>query len=156
VLESTYGDRDHKGMAETVAELGQAIAETLTAGGNVLMPVYTIGRSQDVLYVINRLTLDGVLDRPRVFLDSPMAIRAAEVYSSHLELFDEESRGLIAKPPKNPHAPLVTFTKTVAESRSIARFKRAIILAGSGMCAGGRILTHLARHLSDPISSVIF
>ena len=155
VLESTYGDRNHKGMSETVTELGQAIAETLAGGGNVLMPVYTIGRSQDVLYVINQLTLNNVLNRPRVFLDSPMAIRAAEVYSSHIELFDEEARGLIAKPPKNPNAPLVTFSKTTAESRSIARFKRSIILAGSGMCEGGRILTHLARHLSDPKSSVI-
>src|SRR6185295_14049383 len=118
VLESTYGDRDHKGMAETVAELGQAIAETLTAGGNVLMPVYTIGRSQDVLYVINQLTLDGVLDRPRVFLDSPMAIRAAEVYSKHVEVFDEEAIGLMRNPPKNPRAPLVQFTDSPASSRA--------------------------------------
>ena len=156
VLETTYGDRNHKGMSETVTELGQAIAEALAGGGNVLMPVYTIGRSQDVLYVINQLTLNNVLNRPRVYLDSPMAIRAAEVYGGHLELFDEEARGLIAKPPRNPNAPLVTFTKTTAESRSIARFERSIILAGSGMCEGGRILTHLARHLSDPRSSVIF
>ncbi len=156
ILETTYGDRNHKGMPETVTELGQAIGETFMAGGNVLMPVYTIGRSQDVLYLINQLTLSAALNRPRVFLDSPMAIRASEVYSSHLELFDEETKDLLARPPKNPLAPLVMFTKTTAQSRTIARFKRSIILAGSGMCEGGRILTHLVRHLPDPKSAVIF
>jgi metallo-beta-lactamase family protein len=156
VLEATYGDRNHRSMTETVRELGGAIRETLQAGGTVLMPVYTIGRSQDVLYVINQLTLSGLLNRPRVFLDSPMAIRAAEIYSRHLELFDEEALGLMRRPPKNPLAPQVTFTMTAAESRGIARFRSAVILAGSGMCEGGRILAHLARHVGDPRSCVIF
>jgi metallo-beta-lactamase family protein len=156
VLEATYGDRNHRSMTETVTELGAAIAETVQAGGAVLMPVYTIGRSQDVLYVINQLTLSGRLNRPRVFLDSPMAIRAAEIYSQHLELFDEETLRLLKRPPKNPLAPQVTFTMTAAESHGIARFRSPIILAGSGMCEGGRILAHLARHLGDPRSCVIF
>ncbi|WP_447976908.1 MBL fold metallo-hydrolase RNA specificity domain-containing protein [Candidatus Nitrospira bockiana] len=156
VLESTYGDRNHRSMPDTVRELGQALAETLDAGGVALMPVYAIGRSQDVLYVINQLTLDGVLDRPRVFLDSPMAIRAAEVYARHVEAFDEEAQGLIRHPPKNRRAPHVQFTETIAASRVLARMTRAIILAGSGMCEGGRIQEHLARHLGNPAAAVIF
>lgn len=156
VLESTYGDRNHKNMAETRKELGQAIANTLAQNGTVLMPVYAIGRSQDVLYMINQLTLDGVLDRPRVFLDSPMAIRSAEVYARHLEAFDEEAVGLIRNPPKNPRAPRVAFTETVSASRGLARLHGVVILAGSGMCEGGRIQEHLARHLEDPRSCVIF
>jgi metallo-beta-lactamase family protein len=119
------------------------------------MPVYAIGRSQDVLYVLNQLTLDGVLDRPRVFLDSPMAIRAAEVYARHVEAFDEEAVRLIRHPPSNPRAPHVQFTESAAASRAIARMSGVIILAGSGMCEGGRIHDHLARHLGDPRSSVI-
>lgn len=156
VLESTYGDRKHKSTAETITEMGCVIAETLAAGGTVLMPVYAIGRSQDVLYVINQLTLNGVLDRPRVFLDSPMAIEAAEVYGRHLEAFDEEASRLIRNPPRNPHAPLVTFVESWRASQALARVKEAVILAGSGMCEGGRIQEHLARHLDDPCSSVIF
>ncbi len=156
ILESTYGDRNHKSMADTLKELGTVIAETLAGGGTVLMPVYAIGRSQDVLYVINQLTLQGVLDRPRVFLDSPMAIRAAEVYGRHLEAFDEEASRLIQSPPRNPKAPRVVFTETAAASGSIARKGSAIILAGSGMCEGGRIQEHLARCLDDPRSCVIF
>lgn len=156
VLESTYGDRNHRGMAETVEELGQVIAGTLASGGSVLMPVYAIGRSQDVLYVIYQLTLKGILNHPRVFLDSPMAIQAAEVYGRHLEAFDEEASRLVRHPPRNPRAPRVKFTESMAESRGIARVNRAIILAGSGMCEGGRIEGHLARHLDDPRSCVIF
>ena len=156
ILESTYGDRNHKSKAATLAELGQVIAETLSAGGTVLMPVYAIGRSQDVLYVIHQLTLDGTLNRPRVFLDSPMAIRSAEVYSRHADVFDEEAASLIRNPPNNPHAPSVHFTETSAASRGLARMTGVIILAGSGMCEGGRIQEHLARHLDDPRSCVIF
>ena len=156
VLESTYGDRNHKSKADTLAELGRVIAETLSGGGTVLMPIYAIGRSQDVLYVIHQLTLNGVLDRPRVFLDSPMAIRAAEVYSRHVEVFDEEAVGLMRHPPKNPRAPLVQFTESSVASRALARMNDIIILAGSGMCEGGRIQEHLARHLDDPRSCVIF
>ena len=156
VLESTYGDRNHKGMTETVAELGRAVSETLAGGGMVLMPVYAIGRSQDVLYVLNQLTMEGILSRPRVFLDSPMAIRAAEVYARHLEAFDEEAMSLTTKPPKNPCAPHVRFTESISASRGLARIRGGIILAGSGMCEGGRIQEHLARHLDDPGSCVIF
>ena len=155
LLESTYGDRNHKALPDTISELGRVIRETQAAGGTVVVPVYAIGRSQDVLYVINQLTLTGVLDRPRVYLDSPMAIRAAEVYGRHIEAFDEEAANLIRKPPKNPHAPHVTFTETVAASRSIARVRKAIVLAGSGMCEGGRVQDHLARCLPDPDCSVI-
>lgn len=156
VLESTYGDRDHKSLPETVAELGRVLRETIEAGGTVLMPVYAIGRSQDVLYMIHRLTLEGALDRPQVFLDSPMAIRAAEVYGRHREAFDEEASGLIRHPPANPRAPRVTFTESAAASRALARRRGAIILAGGGMCEGGRIQEHLARHLGDPRSCVVF
>lgn len=156
IFESTYGDRNHKSKADTLAELGHVIAETLSAGGTVLMPVYAVGRSQDVLYVIHQLTLNGVLDRPRVFLDSPMAIRAAEVYSRHVEVFDEEAVRLMRNPPNNPRAPLVQFTESPAASRALARLNGVIILAGSGMCEGGRIQEHLARHLDDPRSCVVF
>lgn len=120
------------------------------------MPVYAIGRSQEVLYVINRLTMEGVLDRPHVFLDSPMAIRAAEVYGRHVEAFDEEARLLVQFPPRNPHAPKVRFTETVAASKAIARAGSCIVLAGSGMCEGGRIQEHLVRCLSDSRSCIIF
>jgi metallo-beta-lactamase family protein len=155
VLESTYGDRNHKALPDTISELGRVIRETQNVGGTVVLPVYAIGRSQDILYVIYQLTSSGVLDKPRVFLDSPMAIRAAEVYGRHIEAFDEEAANLIRKPPKNPRAPQVTFTETVAASRSIGRIRRAIVLAGSGMCEGGRVQDHLARCLPDPDRSVI-
>ena len=156
VLESTYGDRNHKAMPDTISELGRVLRDTQARGGTVVIPAYAIGRSQEILYIINGLTLAGILEKPRVFLDSPMAIRAAEVYARHIEAFDEEAASLIRKPPKNPQAPHVTFTETVAASRSIARVRKAIVLAGSGMCEGGRIQEHLARCLPDPKCSVIF
>jgi metallo-beta-lactamase family protein len=156
ILESTYGDRNHKTMADTLTELGQAISATLATGGTVLMPVFAIGRSQDVMYMIYQLTLAGMLNRPRVFLDSPMAIRAAEVSARHVEAFDLEALSLLHHPPKNPRAPTVTFVESAAQSRSLARLSGVIILAGSGMCEGGRIQTHLLRHLDNPNSCVIF
>ncbi|HEX6949261.1 MAG TPA: MBL fold metallo-hydrolase [Nitrospira sp.] len=111
VLESTYGDRNHKALPDTISELGRVIRETQAAGGTVVLPVYAIGRSQDILYVIYQLTFSGVLDKPRVFLDSPMAIRAAEVYGRHIEAMKRlpilfENRGR-TQTPRTSHSPRV-------------------------------------------------
>ena len=156
VLEATYGDRNHKTIPATLAELGQVMSRTLTAGGSVLMPVSAVGRSQEVLYLIDQITREGMLDQPRVFVDNPNAIHAADVYARHLEAFDEDAGRLLRHPPSYPQAPVVTFTESVEASRSIARESGVIILAGNAMCEGGRIQDHLLRYLGDPRSCVIF
>jgi metallo-beta-lactamase family protein len=156
VLEGTYGDRNHKTIPATLTELAEVTSRTLAAGGSVLMPVSAVGRSQELLYLIDQITREGLLDRPRVFVDSPTATHAADVYARHLETFDEDAGRLLRHPPSYPEAPVVNFTESVEASRNVARESGVIILAGSGMCEGGRIQDHLLRYLDDHRSCVIF
>lgn len=95
VMESTYGDRLHKAEADTAAELREAVLTTFARGGNVLIPAFAIGRTQDVLYLLNRLVREGKLPKVTVYIDSPLAEKATRIYLSHPELYDEEAKRLI-------------------------------------------------------------
>jgi metallo-beta-lactamase family protein len=155
VLESTYGGHTHTAVPETLSEFGQVISKTLAAGGCVLMPVYAVGQAQDVLSAVNQLIANGMLEGPRVYLDSPLAVQATDLYARHLEPIHVEASRLIRYTPANPRAG-VTFTETADRSREISREGPAIILAGNGMCESGRIQDHLTLHIDDPRSCVIF
>lgn len=156
VMESTYGDRRHKNTTDTAAELAEAVSSTFEKGGNVLIPSFAIGRTQDVLYLLNRLVREGRLPKLTVYIDSPLAEKATKIYLSHPDLYDEEAKRLLA------HGSIgdaidVRFTQSVEESMAINKIKaRAIIVAGSGMCEGGRIGHHLKHNLWRPECSIIF
>jgi metallo-beta-lactamase family protein len=156
VMESTYGDRLHKNTEDTANELAEAITTTFAKGGNVLIPAFAIGRTQDVLYLLNKLVREGALPKVTVTIDSPLAEKATRIYLSHPELYDEEAKRMIAGGTIGD-AIDIRFTHSVEESMALNKIKsRAIIIAGSGMCEGGRIGHHLKHNLWRPECSVIF
>ncbi|HEX9113437.1 MAG TPA: MBL fold metallo-hydrolase, partial [Nitrospirota bacterium] len=156
VMESTYGNRLHKNTTDTAAELAEAVATTFARGGNVLIPAFAIGRTQDILYILNRLVREGTLEKLTVTIDSPLAEKATRIYLSHPELYDEEAARLIRGSAVGD-AIMVRFTNSSEESRALNKIKsRAIIVAGSGMCEGGRIRHHLKHNLWRPECSIIF
>ena len=156
VMESTYGDRLHKNNEDSAQELAEAVTTTFAAGGNVLIPAFAIGRTQDVLYILNRLVRAGKLPKLTVFIDSPLAEKATTIYLRHSELYDEEAKRLIAGGTIGD-AITVRFTHSAEESMAINKIKsKAVIIAGSGMCEGGRIGHHLKHNLWRPECSIIF
>ncbi|HEU4624107.1 MAG TPA: MBL fold metallo-hydrolase [Steroidobacteraceae bacterium] len=158
LLESTYGDRDHKPLAQTLDELVASLERGLAANrGVVLVPAFAVGRTQEFLYYLNQLTRDGRLPDLTVFVDSPMAAEVTRITARHLELFDEEARRLAQKGAARGKASVhLSFTQSVADSMALNRLQSgAIIVAASGMCDGGRIRHHLKHHLANPHATVL-
>jgi len=148
LMESTYGDRDHRSWDETAREVLEIAADTRHAKGNILIPAFAVGRSQMLLYwMVENYPQSGLGDW-QIFLDSPMAIRATHVYAAHERLFDAEARKSWGKNPMESLLPNLTFTRTANQSMQINEIESgAIIVAGSGMCTGGRIVHHLKRNV---------
>lgn len=157
VLESTYGDRDHADKADRGARLFSIIRETIDRGGNLVIPAFTVGRTQDILYELNPFAESGRLPRIPVFVDSPMAISASEIYRRHPECFDDETKALLARGDDPLRFPGLTNTRTRDESKQI-NFTRQphIVISGNGMCTGGRVQHHLAQNLGREESTVLF
>lgn len=157
LIESTYGNRQHKGMKETVEEFAGAIRETLRKGGNVIIPSFAVGRTQDILYILNQLSREGKLNNLNVFIDSPLATNATRVFLKHPECFDKETLELITKGQFPKGTPILKFSETPEESMSINRIRSgAIIIASSGMCEAGRVRHHLKHNLWREECSIVF
>jgi len=157
LMESTYGDRRHRDRADTLREFGEILAQAKRDGGNVLIPAFAVGRSQDLLYELGRHYDEWRLDDWQVFLDSPMAIEASEIYWRHHEFFDDEAAALRRRADSFPPLPNLKLCRTTEESMAINRVRHgAIIIAGSGMCTGGRIVHHLKHNLPRAECDVIF
>ena len=146
LMESTYGGRRHRSRDASVKELGEIIRGS--DRGNILIPCFAVGRSQEILYQLGTHHQEWGLDRWNIFLDSPMAIQASEIYWGYPHLYDEEAAALHRENARMPLLPNLSLSRTADESRAINRMERgAIVLAGSGMCTGGRILHHLKHNL---------
>lgn len=157
LMESTYGNRLHRSRGDTVAELGRIFAAALNTGGNVVIPAFAVGRSQELLYWIAEHYDDWNMDRFQIFLDSPMASKVLEVYERHEDLFDDQARALWARRPNPLRLPNLRVTVSVAESQAINQHAGgAIIIAGSGMCNGGRIRHHLRQNLGRHNAHILF
>jgi len=157
LMESTYGARLHRDRAATLGEFGQILHDAKRDGGNVLIPAFAVGRSQEILYELATHFDEWQLADWKVFLDSPMAIEATAVYWKHAELFDEEAREWHARERALPALPNLTLCRTADESMAINRRTHgSIVIAGSGMCTGGRIVHHLKHNLSRPECDVVF
>lgn len=160
VVESTYGNRLHKPLSETTEELVDALNDTLQKRrGNILIPAFAVGRTQDMLFILSDLAADGrLVTKPRIFVDSPMAKAATEITLKHHRLLDEEGRHFMSDLKNNHRMPLpISFTETVEDSKAINRVSGgAIIIAASGMCDAGRIKHHLRNNLGRDENSVIF
>lgn len=150
LLESTYGDRDHKPLENTLVELRETLAEAAATGGNVIIPAFAVGRSQDLVYWLGKLQRQGGLPQRQIYLDSPMAISASKIYAEHTHLFNIDDPEFIGIAPKGWQAWLqgLVYSETAEQSMAINRIAGgAIIIAGSGMCNGGRIRHHLKYNL---------
>jgi metallo-beta-lactamase family protein len=157
LMESTYGDRNHKDRAATVAELGDIFAQALASGGNVIIPAFAVGRSQELLYWFAQNFDAWKLSQWKIFLDSPMAAKVMAVYDRHEELFDPDAVKVWQGRIKPFQMPNLQVTADANESKAInAMHGGAIVIAGSGMANGGRIRHHLANNLSNPNAHVIF
>ncbi len=157
LMESTYGDRDHKDRAATVAELGAIFRKARSDGGNVVIPAFAVGRSQELLYWFAEHFEDWNLGEWKIFLDSPMAAKVMAVYDSHEELFDADAAKVWSGRIKPFALPNLRVSESVDESKAINMLRGgAIIIAGSGMANGGRVRHHLANNLADANAHVIF
>lgn len=157
VMETTYGDRAHRPLEPSIAELHEAVSTTLNRGGNVIIPTFAMERAQEVLYFLKRGQESGQLPRQMsVFLDSPMAISATEVFRRHPECFGKSF--LESLRSDDPFSmPGLHFTRDVSDSMAINQIRGgAVILAGSGMCTGGRVRHHLKHNLWCAKSGIVF
>ncbi len=158
VMETTYGDRDHKALQPSIDELYDAIRNTLDRGGNVIIPTFALERAQELLFYLREGVEGGQLPKHmQVFLDSPMAISATQIFRHHPECYDAEAKEMFSE-GRDPFAlPGLHFTHETAQSMALNRIDGgAVILAGSGMCTGGRVRHHLKHNLWRRDSSVIF
>jgi metallo-beta-lactamase family protein len=158
VMETTYGDRAHKALQPSVEELYEAIHDTFKRGGNVIIPTFAVERAQEILYYLHDGVGNGELPASmQVFLDSPMAISATEIFRRHSECYDEATAEKFSQGRDPFSDPGLHFTRETAESMALNRIGGgAIIMAGSGMCTGGRIRHHLKHHLWRRDSSIVF
>jgi metallo-beta-lactamase family protein len=156
LMESTYGDRRHRGRENTVRELGAILAQAARDGGNVIVPAFAIGRSQELLYLLAQHYGEWHLERWKIFLDSPMAIAASRVYWKHPDRFDAEASRLRASFRGMPPLPNLVLSESPDASRAINEVRGgAIVIAGSGMANGGRVLHHLKHNLERPECHVV-
>jgi metallo-beta-lactamase family protein len=156
VMESTYGNRTHP-KEDPLPALATLIRATAQRGGSVVVPAFAIERTQKFVFILKHLMESGQLPRMPVFCDSPMAIKAVEIFLKHDEEYSDETRDLIRKYGSPLRWPGFTFASTPEESKRInAVVMPAVIISSSGMVTGGRILHHLAQRLPDPRNLVLF
>lgn len=156
VMESTYGNRSHKPLKDSIDELASVIKTTFKRGGNVYIPSFAVGRTQDLLYILNNLVREGRIYRFDVWLDSPLAEAVTKIYVAHPECFDDEARRFFTT-RQSESSMRLHFVRTPEESMKLNRLKSGnIIIAGSGMCEGGRIRHHLKHNLWRSECSVVF
>lgn len=158
VMETTYGDRLHKPFQPSVEEFYETIVDTFKRGGNVIIPTFALERAQELLYFLREGVEKNRLPRStQVFLDSPMAISATEIFKRHPECYDAETAALFGDGRDPFHLPGLHFTRETAASIAINHIGGgAVIMAGSGMCTGGRIRHHLQNNISRQECSILF
>ena len=157
LVESTYGDRLHESSETISTKLTNVINSTVKAGGNIIVPSFALERSQEVLYYLNQLLIENQIPHLMVFVDSPMAVSITKVFEDHPELFDEEMTELVQERKSPFDFPGLSMVRTVEESKAINTITGSVmVIAGSGMCTGGRIKHHLLRNISRPESTILF
>jgi metallo-beta-lactamase family protein len=157
LCESTYGDRLHEKSDDIKEKLCEIIQSTQKAGGNIIIPSFAVERSQEVLYYLNELLLEACVPHLITFVDSPMAVHVTEVFNKHPELYDEEMLQRMNDKNSPFSFPGLTMVKSTSQSKAINFIRgTAVIIAGSGMCTGGRIKHHLVNNISRPECTILF
>jgi metallo-beta-lactamase family protein len=157
LLESTYGGREHEPEAAALKVLAETVNAVHDAGGVLLVPAFAVGRTQDLVWELDRLLAADRIPKLPLYLDSPMASKAADIYRRHPECFDEEMRTHLARNDDPLDYPGAILTNDVAASRAIKDAPRPyMIVASSGMLTGGRVLNHLRNLIDDPNATLLF
>jgi metallo-beta-lactamase family protein len=155
LLESTYGNRDHPPVADARAQLARVITETAARGGRILVPAFSVGRTQELVYDLHVLAREGKIPEISIYIDSPLAIDATTVFAMHPEIFDK-TEDLVQKVQELFKFPLVRYTREASESKALnAQHGPMVIIAASGMAEAGRILHHLAHGASNPRNTIL-
>lgn len=157
LVESTYGDRIHHGTEDVKQHMADVINRTMNRGGTLIVPSFALERSQEVLYYVNELLIEGAIAPMKVFLDSPMATSITKVFAQHPELFDKD----MIQHVKDRHSPFMfpglQLVETKQQSQAINESRGpTMIIAGSGMCTGGRVKHHLVKHIENPDNTIMF
>jgi metallo-beta-lactamase family protein len=156
-MESTYGDRDHRSLKETARETREVVKKAVQAHAKILVPVFAVGRTQLLLYLLAGAFKRGTLPRFPIYIDSPMAIQATKLYAKHAELFDDEALAMQKSGELRTELDSVQFCPTADDSRALNEVQGpCMIMAGAGMCTGGRILHHFRHNLALPGTTVLF
>lgn len=156
VVESTYGDREHEYIEDANLKLERVIEDTIHRGGVLMIPVFSIERTQKILFEINELVEHGRIPRVPIFLDSPLAIKATNIYKKNQKYFNENAKNIIRSGDELFNFPGLKMTLATDESKAINEVPAPkIILAGSGMSNGGRIVHHEVRYLPDPNNTLL-
>ncbi len=155
ICESTYGNRLHKDRNETVLELLGVLTRTQREGGNVLIPSFAIERTQELLYEMNLFIENKLISNLPIYLDSPMASKATEIFRQYPDFYDEDAKRLIQKGDDPFDFPGLTKIDSADESKRLISKKGVVIIAGSGMCTGGRILHHLKNNIENPSTHIV-
>ncbi len=157
VLESTYGDRDHEVTGDVKDQLAQVINDTVERGGNIVIPTFAIERAQELMYHLSELVREDRIPHLMVFLDSPMAVNVTRVFEKHLDLLDKDTAAKYRQGEPPFEFPGLKLVRHAGESKAVNRIKGScIIMAGSGMCTGGRIKHHLSKNIIRPESTILF
>jgi len=157
VMESTYGDRDHEQVGREKEELAEVINDTVQRGGNIVVPTFAVERAQELMFYLSELVREDRIPHLMIFLDSPMAVRATEVFNDSIEYFDDETKAMVRHGEDPFEFPGLRLVRSVQESKAINRIHGScVVMAGSGMCTGGRVKHHLVHNISDPESTVLF
>jgi len=157
MMECTYGDKLHRDPEEAYAEFRQVVLDTFNRGGKVIIPAFAVGRTQEIVYSINRMITEGDLPQIPTYVDSPLAVNTTRVFSQFADLFDEETRQFVLS-GKHPalNFPGLTYTQNVEESKAINEKKGPmIIISASGMAETGRILHHLRNNIENVNNTVM-
>jgi len=157
ILESTYGNRLHDEITQARSELAQVINETSKNGGKVIIPSFAIGRTQELIFFLHLLSDENAIPDIPIFVDSPMAAKATQIFRDHPECYDKETRAAFTDHNENPFGfERLTITRSVEESKKLnALHGPAIIVSASGMAEGGRILHHLMNTIEDPRNTIL-
>jgi metallo-beta-lactamase family protein len=155
-IESTYGDRNHKGIKESEEEFRKVVQDTLLSQGSVLIPSFAIERTQEILCILKKMHNEKALPKCKVFLDSPMAIRATNLYNLYHEELSKCCNEFLMQDGTIFEFPSLHYTLKPDDSKKINQEESCIIIAGSGMCTGGRILHHFKNRLWNPKNTLIF
>ena len=157
LVESTYGGREHEPEAEAIRILAETVRMVSDAGGVLLVPSFAIGRTQEIVYQLDRLLEQKKIPELPLYLDSPMASKASDIYRRHAEYFDEQAQALLQHGDTPLDYPNQTVTNDVKDSQAIERAPRPyMIVASNGMLTGGRVLGHLRNLIGDPSATILF